>query len=233
MKKRIVLVILAFIFLGFVNYTLFSCNPQPAPETVITHTLLSEVDSLAASKNELLAAVNNGATDARLQQLFLQTRAAYKKIEWAVEYFAPVVSRFVNGPPVEEVDIMDKRVQEPAGLQVIEGYLYPKYDSANKKALIAQLNSIQYGCDKYASYLNNIPLLDWQVFDAAKLQVFRVLTLGITGFDDPLSVKSIPESATSLQSVRQAMRHYCSRSDSEKVIQKLDVAIAYMLFGEH
>ena len=43
-------------------------------------------------------------------------------------------------------------------------------------------------------------MFDWQVFDAAKLEVFRILALGISGFDNPLTLKSSQESAASLES---------------------------------
>ena len=104
----------------------------------------------------------------------------------------------MNGPPVQEVEISGQ-VFEPSGLQIIEGLLFPVYDSANKKELLKQLAVLQNGCNRYRTRFKNIDILDWQVFDAAKLEVFRIETLGITGFDNPLTKKSMEESAAALE----------------------------------
>jgi len=45
--------------------------------------------------------------------------AAYKRFEWAAEYFDPAATRTVNGPPVQEVELSGV-VIDPGGLQVIE-----------------------------------------------------------------------------------------------------------------
>ena len=68
-------------------------------------------------------------------------------------------------------------VIEPGGLQVIEGLLFPRYDTANKAELIRQIGLLQRGCTKYKTHFGNIDILDWQVFDAVELEVFRIETL--------------------------------------------------------
>lgn len=40
-------------------------------------------------------------------------------------------------------------------------------------------------------YFNNIDFFDWQVFNAAKLEIFRIETPGITSLDNPLTLKSM------------------------------------------
>jgi cytochrome c peroxidase len=208
----------------------FSCtSPKAAPEKAIAQTLLSQVDSFAALKDSLLAAVKTGkASDAQLQQAFLKTRLAYKKIEWATEYFTPVIARFVNGPPVEEVETLSGQVFQPEGLQVIESYLYPNYDTTKKQLLLHQLELLQPRCEKFKTYFANIDLFDWQIFDASKLEVFRILTLGITGFDDPLSQKSMLESAVALQSVQQTLSNYNYKEGNQRLTNEFDAAGNYL-----
>ena len=185
------------------GYLFFSCKQkQIVPEKAIAQTLVLQVDSFAAAKNKLLAAVEGDKDEKQLQQLFITTRLAFKKFEWAAEYFSPAISRFVNGPPVQEIEMTDGQVFEPAGLQVIETYLFPKYDVSKKPELIRQLKMLQKGCDKYNTYFANIGIFDWQVFDATKQEVFRILSLGIVGFDNPLTLKISEESSVSLESIR-------------------------------
>lgn len=204
-------------------FAFFSCGPQEqVPEKAIAQDLLLQVDSFAGLCAQLRAAVQGGSgavegtgaveagvvREKRLQDLFLQARVAYKKIEWAAEYFEPAASRFVNGPPVQEVEASSHQVFEPAGLQVMEGWLFPRYDTARAPELIRQLDLLQSRCGKYKSHFGNIDMFDWQVFDAAILEVFRIETLGIAGFDDPLTLKSMEESAAGLRSLRVVLGHY-------------------------
>ena len=179
MKKVVSIFVLLSIIIG---YTFYSCKPATPPEKAIAQTLLAQIDSFAVLKNKLLEATeSNPVNEKQLQRLFLETRIAYKKFEWAAEYFTPATSRFVNGPPVQEVEMASGQVFEPAGLQVIEGYLFPKYDPTKKPELLKQLGLLQSGCDKFKTYYANIDIFDWQVFDASKLELFRILSLGHLG----------------------------------------------------
>lgn len=153
---------------------------------------------------------------------------AYKKIEWATEYFAPATSRFVNGPPVPEIETSGPQVFEPAGLQVIEGFLFPKYDTLHKKELTQLLAMLTPACNQYKTYFANIDILEWQVFDATKLEVFRILTLGITGFDNPLTHQSMTESAVSLESLKKALSYYIDKSDTLYLMRNLTAARDYL-----
>ena len=166
---------------------------------------------------------STGERDGRVQELFLRVRLGYKRFEWAAEYFEPAASRIVNGPPVPEVELSGQ-VFEPSGLQVIEGWLFPRYDSSRKKDLLKQLQWIAAACGKYKTRWANIDILDWQVFDATKLEVFRIMTLGITGFDDPLTLKSMAESAAGLEGVKAVFACY----PDERLTGRVDSAIRYL-----
>ncbi len=200
-----------------------------APEKAIAQTLLAQVDSFIAAKDKLLvAAERSQVNEKELQQLFLQLRLCYKRFEWAGEYFSPAESRFVNGPPVQEIEVANGQIFEPAGLQVIETYLFPKYDSKNQGELIRQVKLLQKGCNRYKGYFSNIDILDWQVFDAAKLEVFRVLSLGITGFDNPLTLKSSQESAACLENVKNILAYYENKAGDENLPALFDAAGQYL-----
>ena len=49
---------------------------------------------------------------------------AYKKVEWAVEYFMPETARFMNGPALDELELEENRAFEPHGFQVMEELIY-------------------------------------------------------------------------------------------------------------
>jgi len=198
-----------------------------APEKAIEQNLLVQIDSFTNLKNQLLtAAESKDPNEKQLQQLFKDTRLAYKKFEWAAEYYQPIATRFINGPPVKEVEI-DGTTFNPAGFQVIENYLFPKYDKTKNKELIAELKKIDDNLVKYKVYFGNVDILNWQIFDAARQQIFRVETLGITDFDNPILQNSLIESATSLESITKVLSYYTDGSDT-KLIEQLTAATNYL-----
>jgi cytochrome c peroxidase len=225
--RKFALLLIGFLFAGTIY---LSCTqPVTPPEKLIAQKLLTQVDSFALLCKQLQTAASAGspasasssgvrgslsspggqaaAGTARLQSLFLQARLAYKRFEWAAEYFDPSAARSVNGPPVREVE-RSGVVFQPSGLQLIETYLFPAVDSTKMRDLDHQVAILLAACQRYRSYFTNIDILAGQVFDAARLEVFRVMTLGITGFDNPLTLRSCAESAAALESLEGVLGHY-------------------------
>lgn len=218
---------------AIVGYALFTYTRNTVTaERRVTLTILAQVDSLSRLTNDLLIpAVRDGdANGPELQGIFLKARLLYKRFEWAAEYFTGSTSRFVNGPPMEELSFAGPLVQafHPEGLQVIEELLFPRYDTANRRQLLLELEKLPPRFEAYKAYYSHIPIADWQIFDATKLEVFRILTLGITGFDDPLSLHSMEESASSLQSIKGVLAPYAKKGGDNQLIPLMDSATAYL-----
>jgi cytochrome c peroxidase len=164
--------------------------------------LVIQSDSFLTAIHQLQAAP---AKD--LQQRFREVRLAYKRLEWAVEYFDPLTTRQVNGPPVSETEITGL-VVEPDGLQVIEGLLFPRFNSSSKIELAKRLNSLADNATQLQYYFAHASLQDWQILDAVKQEIFRVEILGLNDFDDPLARQCFAESAVALQSMQQVVLGY-------------------------
>jgi cytochrome c peroxidase len=226
MKK---LCTLLLILIAVAGQFFFSCKEKTGtPEKIVAQLLVLQVDTFAIVCDTIKFQLSkNIVNEQYLQQLFLQARKAYKKIEWATEYFLPATARSINGPPVQEVEISGL-VIEPAGLQVMEGLLFPNYDTGSKKQLLQQLDIIQRAATQYVTYFNNIDILDWQVWDAAKLEVFRIQTMGITGFDDPLTLQCLAESAETLSGLRGILSTYIPAANRNSLLQRLDSAAGYL-----
>ena len=227
MKKYIQLSVLLVLISCFISV---SCQEKATvPEKEIAKTLLTQIDSFSSACSLLkkYAESASAADQTTVQQAFLQCRLSYKKFEWAAEYFEPLTAKALNGPPVQEVEISGQ-VFEPSGLQIIEGLLFPVYDTTHKRELLKQIAVLQEGCERYRIRFKNIDILNWQVFDAAKLEVFRIETLGITGFDNPLTKKSMEESAAALAGVQQALVRYEKKTDSGQLAGQLNRAGDYL-----
>ena len=120
----------------------------------------------------------------------------------------PVDSGQVNGPPVPEVEMPEMTVTEPAGLQVIESCLFPHQDSARKKIFLRQSDLLQTSGDQLDKSLAKWGCLTSWFLMRCKLEVYRIITLGITGFDNPLTLKSMSESRASLESLQEILAGY-------------------------
>jgi cytochrome c peroxidase len=153
-----------------------------------------------------------------LRQAFRRCRLAYKRVEPFTEYFLPATSRLVNGAPVAEVEVEETKLFEPAGLQVIEPLLYPSpaaaaHDTASRTELRRQAVRLRRQVRSLQLSWADQEFTDAHVFDALRQQVFRVVALGITGFDTPLSpAATLPEAEAALAALEAPLRLYAPAS---------------------
>ncbi|WP_300601898.1 cytochrome c peroxidase [Niabella sp.] len=167
-----------------------------------------------------------------VRHAFLRSRLLFKEFEWAAAYFAADLTERLNGPPVQEIenaDLLDPslaRGVDPMGLQVIEEWIYPEYDTAGKNELIREVQYLITNTEYLAAYFADHPLADWRILDAAKLEVFRIIALGITGFDNGLSLNSMEESAAALKSIRGLLSYYTNKETA--LLKDLDAAMVYL-----
>jgi cytochrome c peroxidase len=157
-----------------------------------------------------------------LRRAFRRCRLAYKQVESFTEYFLPATSRLVNGAPVAEVEVEETKLFEPAGLQVIELQLYPDpapaaQDSAARGELRRQAGRLRRQVRSLQLSWADQEFTDAHVFDALRQQVFRVVALGITGFDTPLSPRAtLPEADVALGALAATLRLYAPATNASK-----------------
>jgi len=176
----------------------FSCKENIASESTIKQDLLVDLTKL---NNEIVVfqkLVTNNSSQKEIVAQFKKSRLFYKKTEWAIEYFSPETARFMNGPALDEMELEENRSFEPHGFQVMEEIIYPEYEPKNKEDLIRELNIFQSNIKQLKSTFEAIAISDDYVIDAIQQNVFRVIALGITGFDSPVLQSSIPEAGQSL-----------------------------------
>jgi cytochrome c peroxidase len=227
MKSLLLISVLVLLVSAGVFY---SCKQNPAvPVKTISQMLLEQVDSFSSTAKQFRMAVeSSSAPEKQVQELFLQTRLAYKKFEWASEYFMPIVARQVNGPPVPEVEMPEMTISEPEGLQVIESCLFPHEDSARKKILLRQVDLLQSSGNHFRERFARMGMFDQLVFDAVKLELYRIITLGITGFDNPLTLNSMSESRASLETLQEIIAGYPEKKGKDSIMVAFDGAINYL-----
>jgi cytochrome c peroxidase len=190
------------------------------PAQQIQQKLIQQSDSLLKAVGLLRSTPFDAAHKQLLQQRFKQVRLVYKRMEWAVEYFDPLTTRLVNGPPVPEVEISGLII-DPDGLQVIEGYIFPHISPGKKRDMAGLFERLTTNVLSFKDRFKHADLQDWQILDATKQEVFRVESLGLNNFDDPLLQNCFNESAVALQSVQEVIRRYDSAIDFKSAIRHL------------
>ncbi|WP_281234436.1 cytochrome-c peroxidase [Flavobacterium gelatinilyticum] len=208
----------SFLFLACL---FFSCQKNETPKTTIKQNLLVDLTKLNNEIVQFQKLVTNNASPKEIVNQFKKSRLAYKKTEWAIEYFVPETARFMNGPALDEMELEENRSFEPHGFQVIEEMIYPEYKIEDKENVIRELNIFQSNIKQLKSTFEVITISDDYVLDALEQNVFRVISLGITGFDSPILQSSIQEAGESIISVSEPLEIINSNTKSLAELKKL------------
>lgn len=190
-----------------------------------------DITLLIEKVNELKQSVASDAAEAQIQKQFLEAHKSYKKVELLSEYYSPVVSKSINGPAIPEFEENDNKTVQPEGFQVVEELVFPKYDKNNKKELLQELGILSANLIRLEKVSNSNELTDAHVFDAMRLEVYRIITLGITGFDSPVVLNSLPEASVSLETIEKYYRVYLENkevSNSNQVLKVLEKGKKYL-----
>jgi len=188
-----------------------ACQPQTKQtnaEKVRLYQLM-QVNRADTAIRQLKNLIESGASPARLQNAFKNARLAYKHTEFLAEYYTPLTAKSINGAPIPSMDDNDQhRVDQPSGFQVIEPYLFPQYKAVKKAELLDQVNILVSNMNRLKLMTGEQELADAQIFDALRLEAFRIITQGITGFDAPIAQNSMAEAAASLTAIKDVAAIY-------------------------
>lgn len=134
-----------------------------------------------------------------LRHHFIAARRYYKKIEFAVGYFYPETELKINGAPIVESDAsMPNELTFPTGFQVLEDVLFAEQPDAND--IRNEVDGLRSAITKLRTNRENFSFTASNVMDALKLNLYRLITKGITGFDAPVTLNSLAEAQATLES---------------------------------
>lgn len=125
-------------------------------------------------------------------------RLHFKRISFFLDYFFQSESLSFNAPPKYEVDEPFMEYQHPKGLQFIESLLYENKPISNKAALIDQAELVERSAADLPALLFNFNCTGSQLLESLQLELIRIMTLYITGYDAPYLKSGIEESRQSL-----------------------------------
>lgn len=212
-------------------FSLFSCSDKAKTYENITynHYLLAQVDSLEVAVNSLVESVEQQKDSTAIRKAFVDSRVAYKKIEWAVAYFLPHTTKSINGPALDQLDLDENSFIPAEGFQVIEEYLYPEFDDESYSDMLLDTKRVKNFVLSMRKNFEVITIPEDLVLEALKMEVFHITALGITGFDTPVSRLLFVEATASLSGVKQVIelsKEWKQTASYKEIMPLLDKAIA-------
>ncbi len=217
----------AFFIIAFIAVVLsfsYCASQKPQPVLAVKENFDQELNKLqSVVDNRLLPAARKNNVS-RIKQAFLAARAQYKTIEYYLEYFFPTTAVMLNGAPVDEIELGENLVENPTGFQVMEAIIYGDDFKGNNDTLINEVKKMQLNLKRVARFNEQYQLTDAQLFDAMRLEIFRITGLGISGFDTPDALQSLPEVAAALQGIKQVLQNY----KDDTALAKTQSAINYL-----
>ena len=144
------------------------------------------------------------------QDAFRSARAAWKRIEFLTGYLDRFAADKVNGAALVRVNESDlqRSLIYPEGFQVIEELLFADDPTAEKTELAKMTERLLYRVGKMKEFAATVPIRDRYMFEALREGVLRVPLLGLTGFDSPVILNSIPEAVAAMQGLSDGYRLY-------------------------
>lgn len=196
----------------------------------VRDAFVAELANLEQTTAALLTAVSRSedtpaVRESRLRS-FKAARHAYKRVEFFVEYYAPLAALQLNGPPIDEVELEGgPLIIIPAtGFQVLETLIFPRLEPDNRADAVQEARAIRDVAPYLRGLVPTIPVRDMHIFDALRLEVARITVLGLVGFDSPVLRESTTEATSAIDGILLALRPYRQDLDQRNptLIRRID-----------
>jgi cytochrome c peroxidase len=230
MKKKLYILLVVCGGAGLPSFLLPNNNPRQ--QLAAWYSL--QFRQLNGHLQQLQNAVYTNQPLILIRANFKQARLDYKRLEWILAYYFEGDLNCFNGPATPFIEEEDPSAhQEPQGFQMIESFIYPDYQVPDKQALLGYINKMRI----IAEGLGNNPGLfkpDAFIPDAFIEELYRILALGITGFDSPLAHFSLQEAHAALGSLLYAATLYkedwqaADASAYQRLLTKIHAATGYI-----
>jgi cytochrome c peroxidase len=148
------------------------------------------------------------ATDALAKRpdvrTFAAARDAYKRLEGVVEFYAPALATALNSrrQEVDDDDAPLPATLAAAGFPAIEAALFSTTNPTDTDAVRRAATDLRHAEGRLHSLVSALRVTDAQLFEIGREELARLATLGIAGFDAPVTGRALVESAAALDGLR-------------------------------
>lgn len=222
--------------------TALTAAHKPAGDStaIITTYLKTYLPAFITSAQQLQTAAravkaNDTASINHARHALAYCRLQYKKVSFLLEYFFPHEAVVFNQPPKYEVDEPDMEYQHPIGLQVMEALLYEdSVTQGHTMALLQQAESLAQSAEELPALLYQFKATTNEVLESTRLEMVRIITLYITGYDAPMLKSGIAESSVALQGISEVLATYLTGYTGKDSLQYyLQQSIQFLQAGNN
>jgi len=193
----------SFVIILTLLLSLSACKTDKTETIDVIHWDVAQnyyIDNLDIASKYLDSLKTEGLTGKNTKHYFKLAREAFKKAEPFASYLNPEVGHRANGPALPVYKEDTGKILKPIGLQKIEESIYEQetsiIDFEQEIYVTKGLFSILKG------HMEKRMLTPQRFFIATHQQLLRIVSLGISGFDTPVSHLGLLESAVSLNSLK-------------------------------
>ncbi len=189
--------------------TLNYIKSQTTIFAVSVHQLKLSIDKINPSDHQTIQPVIDVLKSCRLH---------YKKISFFLDYFYPQQGKLFNAPAKKEVEEPYMEFDESQSFQQMESILYGPNPQKKKKAL----KNLAIVLDESAADLTDLyfdfEATNAQLTESLHLELIRIMTLYITGYDAPDLKTGISETRSSLESISTIIRFLFQHANEESIL---------------
>ncbi|HEX5149973.1 MAG TPA: cytochrome c peroxidase [Parafilimonas sp.] len=225
MKRNTCLLIIFFV----AAISIYAWQPatSPGPGKAGIEWVEKKAPGFIKSLEELersLAALNprDSSTLTEAQKKLGACRLQYKKISYLLEYYFPYEAAICNAPPAPDPE--EDEVSTPYGLQVIESLLYSADPWSHLQDYAVQTGIMKNAIQKLLPLIPALNTTDVAFLQGLDLELVRIITLYVTGFDAPELKTGISEAYESYNSIEVACLPFCKdgaeKEDALKIFNR-------------
>lgn len=200
--KRVVILFLFLLLLSFKSFTNSGGESQKSFLNDKVSRLISSTQNLVSNSEDF----KKGKVGVEiLQSQIIETRKNFKELEFLMEYFFPTyVEDHINGAPL----LKSKRhssssyVVPPKGLQVLDELIFSDEVSSNGQKINLIAVEFQNQIIPLCNALKSRKISRPQLAEAMRIELIRIFTLGLSGYDTPGSLNALSEAISSFQSMK-------------------------------
>lgn len=193
--------------------------------------LKNEIDALELNSK---AFRENKITIDSLQKAYLDCRKAYKKVEFQLAFqFPEFISSKINGAPLLHIEKENSRpiLTNPEGFQVLDELIFSDESIENKNEIANLSIRLANNYDIIYRKISTNPLNSADAILAIRIQLIRIFTLGITGFDTPGSVNAIDDACNSFIGIKNYIQenpNVMPENDRNSILEKIENTILFL-----
>ncbi len=191
--------------------------PDANPYATSRSWIVSEINSIEKELKLSLALRKNVE---ELRKSYTKARCYYKYIEFFVEYCSPREAKyFINGALVSKHDEeAGAQMLSPQGFQHIEELLFLK-EQIDTMALHKEYRLLLHELNSLKEYYNSMELDPGLLPEMCQMQLFRIASLNLNGYDATYTKTNVQESAWCIEGMYKVMKQFGNMVLKNKVAQ--------------